>query len=105
MILRLQFIFRRGTLIDNDNQLQIEGVKQLEQVELYDVTIIGGGAAGLYSAFYSGLREMKTKLIEYQPELGGKIHVYQEKIVWDVGGITPISGAKLAEQLDRKSVV
>lgn len=28
--------------------------------ELFDVTIIGGGPAGLYSAFYSGLREMKT---------------------------------------------
>ncbi|KHF27047.1 Ferredoxin--NADP reductase 2 [Anoxybacillus sp. BCO1] len=35
--------------------------------QLYDVTIIGGGPAGLYATFYSGLREMKTKLIEYQP--------------------------------------
>ena len=32
--------------------------------ELFDITIIGGGPAGLYSAFYSGLREMKTKIIE-----------------------------------------
>lgn len=29
---------------------------------VYDVTIIGGGPAGLYSAFYSGLRGLKTKL-------------------------------------------
>jgi thioredoxin reductase len=71
----------------------------LEQSELYDVTVIGGGPAGLYSAFYSGLREMKTKLIEYQPQLGGKIHVYPEKMIWDVGGQTPIPGAKLIEQL------
>jgi ferredoxin/flavodoxin---NADP+ reductase len=27
--------------------------------DLYDVTIIGAGPAGLYSAFYAGLREMK----------------------------------------------
>ncbi|MNJ39917.1 Ferredoxin--NADP reductase [compost metagenome] len=67
--------------------------------DLYDVTIIGGGPAGLYSAFYSGLREMKTKLIEYQPRLGGKIHVYPEKMIWDVGGLTPVSGEKLIEQL------
>lgn len=67
--------------------------------ELFDVTIIGGGPAGLYSAFYSGLREMKTKIIEFQPTLGGKIHVYPEKMIWDVGGLTPIPGAKLIEQL------
>lgn len=67
--------------------------------ELFDVTVIGGGPAGLYSTFYSGLREMKTKLIEYQPQLGGKIHVYPEKMIWDVGGQTPITGAKLIDQL------
>ncbi len=61
--------------------------------ELFDVTIIGG-PAGLYSTFYSGLREMKTKLIEYQPKLGGKLHVYPEKMIWDVGGQTPITGAE-----------
>lgn len=67
--------------------------------DIFDVTIIGGGPAGLYSAFYSGLREMKTKLIEYQPRLGGKVHVYPEKMIWDVGGLTPVPGAKLIEQL------
>lgn len=67
--------------------------------ELYDVTIIGGGPAGLFSAFYSGLREMKTKLIEYQPILGGKIHVYPEKMIWDIGGLTPTLGEKVIEQL------
>ncbi|MGE8203236.1 NAD(P)/FAD-dependent oxidoreductase [Heyndrickxia sp. NPDC080065] len=71
----------------------------MEHQELFDVTVIGGGPAGLFSTFYSGLREMKTKIIEFQPQLGGKIHVYPEKMIWDVGGITPISGAKLIEQL------
>ncbi|MFK2826619.1 NAD(P)/FAD-dependent oxidoreductase [Bacillus sp. B190/17] len=71
----------------------------MEQQELFDITIIGGGPAGLYSAFYSGLREMKTKLIEYQNQLGGKIHVYPEKMIWDVGGQPPIPGAKLIDQL------
>lgn len=67
--------------------------------ELFDVTIIGGGPAGLYSAFYSGLRKMKTKLIEFQPYLGGKIHVYPEKMIWDIGGVTPIRGAALIDQI------
>ncbi|GIN37099.1 NAD(P)/FAD-dependent oxidoreductase [Heyndrickxia oleronia] len=71
----------------------------MERQDLFDVTIIGGGPAGLYSAFYSGLREMKTKIIEFQPYLGGKLHVYPEKMIWDVGGQTPIPGEKLIEQL------
>lgn len=71
----------------------------MNQEELFDVTVIGGGPAGLYSAFYSGLREMKTKIIEFQPQLGGKIHVYPEKMIWDIGGQPPITGAKLIDQL------
>ncbi len=85
---------------ENDNQLRlIVGVNSMDKLELFDVTIIGGGPAGLYSAFYSGLREMKTKIIEYQPYLGGKLHVYPEKMIWDVGGLTPIPAAKLIDQL------
>jgi len=38
--------------------------------ELYDVTIVGGGPAGLYTAFYSGMRDLKTKIIEYSSQLG-----------------------------------
>jgi len=71
----------------------------MDHKELFDVTIVGGGPAGLYSAFYSGLREMKTKIIEYLPQLGGKLHLYPEKMIWDVGGITPLPGEKLREQL------
>ena len=66
--------------------------------ELFDVTIVGGGPAGLFAAFYSGLREMKTKIIEFQPFLGGKVHVYPEKMIWDVGGLTPVPGSQLIEQ-------
>lgn len=71
----------------------------VDQQEVFEVTVIGGGPAGLYSTFYSGLRGMKTKIIEYQSELGGKIHVYPEKMIWDVGGLPPLQGAKLIEQL------
>lgn len=67
--------------------------------ELFDVTIVGGGPAGLFSAFYSGLREMKTKIIEFQSFLGGKVHVYPEKLIWDVGGLTPLPGSQLIEQM------
>ena len=31
--------------------------------EKYDVTIIGGGPAGMFAAFYCGLHELKTQLV------------------------------------------
>ena len=39
--------------------------------EVYDITIIGGGPAGLFASFYAGLRDAKTKIIEATGELGG----------------------------------
>lgn len=76
----------------------------MDKQELFDVTIVGGGPAGLYSAFYSGLREMKTKIIEFQPQLGGKLHVYPEKMIWDVGGMTPAPCAQLIENLVKQGL-
>lgn len=70
-----------------------------KELPLYDVTIIGGGPAGLYTAFYSGMRDLKTKLIECEPELGGRILLYPEKMIWDVGGIPHILGQQLITQL------
>jgi len=67
--------------------------------ELYDLTIIGGGPAGLYAAFYSGMRDMKVKLIEAKEELGGRLLLYPEKMIWDVGGVTPIRCEQLILQL------
>ncbi|WP_107947531.1 NAD(P)/FAD-dependent oxidoreductase [Lysinibacillus parviboronicapiens] len=71
----------------------------MSEEELYDVTIVGGGPAGLYTAFYSGMRDLKTKVIEYSSQLGGRMLIYPEKMIWDVGGVTPILGEQLIEQL------
>lgn len=72
--------------------------------ELYDVTIIGGGPAGMYAAFYGGMRNMKIKLIEGKGELGGFLHTYSEKTIWDVGGIPPIRCDKLISWLASQAV-
>ncbi|HIW31826.1 MAG TPA: NAD(P)/FAD-dependent oxidoreductase [Candidatus Paenibacillus intestinavium] len=71
----------------------------MENRHILDVTIVGGGPAGLYAAFYGGLRELTIKIIEFQPYLGGKVHIYPEKMIWDVGGLKPTPGAQLIEQL------
>ncbi|MFC4306999.1 NAD(P)/FAD-dependent oxidoreductase [Cohnella boryungensis] len=75
-----------------------------DTLELYDVTIIGGGPAGLYTAFYSGMRDLKTKLIEAKEQLGGRMLLYPEKMIWDVGGVTPIRGEKLIQQLTQQAM-
>jgi len=70
-----------------------------DQLELYDVTIVGGGPAGMYAAFYSGMRDLKTKLIEAKEELGGRMLIYPEKMIWDVGGTAPTLCENLIAQL------
>ncbi|MFA1819859.1 NAD(P)/FAD-dependent oxidoreductase [Virgibacillus oceani] len=72
---------------------------------MYDVTIIGAGPAGLYAAFYSGLRGMKTKIIDSQHVLGGKLHAYPEKMIWDVGGMRPLLGEQLITQVSEQAVL
>ncbi|MCL1631304.1 NAD(P)/FAD-dependent oxidoreductase [Sporolactobacillus sp. CPB3-1] len=72
--------------------------------DLYDVTIIGGGPAGLYTAFYCGMRALKTKIIEAKNDLGGVItHFYPEKTIYDVGGIPQITGEELVDRLTRQA--
>lgn len=76
-----------------------------EPLELYDVTIIGGGPAGMYASFYSGMRDLKTKLIEAKEELGGRMLIYPEKMIWDVGGFAPIACEKLIAQLVHQAAI
>jgi thioredoxin reductase len=49
--------------------------------EIFDITIVGAGPVGLYATYYAGLRDMKTKLIDALPQLGGQLTaLYPEKI-------------------------
>ncbi|MGV3488654.1 MAG: NAD(P)/FAD-dependent oxidoreductase [Tuberibacillus sp.] len=73
---------------------------ELEKDEIYDLTIIGAGCAGLFAANYAGLRGMKAKIIDYLPKSGGTVSVfYPEKTIYDIGGIPMITGEKLMDQL------
>ncbi|REK75169.1 NAD(P)/FAD-dependent oxidoreductase [Paenibacillus paeoniae] len=71
--------------------------------DIYDVTIIGGGPAGMYAAFYSGMRAMRTKLIEAKEELGGFMRTYPEKMIWDVGAVGPVRCEKMIEILEEQA--
>jgi len=68
--------------------------------DIYDVTIIGGGPAGLYSAFWAGLRGLKTKIIEALPELGGQlITLYPGKNIYDAPGYEAVLARDLVAKL------
>ncbi|MFD0711519.1 NAD(P)/FAD-dependent oxidoreductase [Paenibacillus sp. GCM10027626] len=70
---------------------------------IFDVTIIGGGPTGLFAAFYAGMREMKTKVIETAPFLGGKLPYYREKFLYDIGGIAAITAGDLMKELEAQA--
>lgn len=83
-----------------EKDISIVNTGGVEERDLYDVIIIGGGAIGLFTAFYSGLRGLKTKLIEAGDALGGKVAIgFPDKIISDIGGLPEITGAGLIEQL------
>lgn len=67
--------------------------------EIKDCTIIGGGPAGLYAAFYAGMRDLSARIVEDQAQLGGKLHFYPEKMIWDIGGIVPSAGYDVMNQM------
>ncbi|SDJ30908.1 Pyridine nucleotide-disulphide oxidoreductase, partial [Natribacillus halophilus] len=69
-------------------------------MEIYDITIIGGGPAGLFTAFYGGMRQAKVKIIESMPQLGGQLSaLYPEKYIYDVAGFPKVRAQDLVNEL------
>lgn len=71
--------------------------------EVYDLTIIGAGPAGLFTAFYGGMRQAKVKLIESLPHTGGQLTaLYPEKYIYDVAGFPKIRAQELVDNLEEQ---
>ena len=65
-----------------------------------DVAIIGGGPAGMFAAFYGGMRQMSVTLIESMPQLGGQLAaLYPEKYIYDVAGFPKVTAQELVNNL------
>lgn len=72
----------------------------MSERDIYDSLILGAGPTGLFAAFYAGLREMRTKIIEVLPEPGGQLAVlYPEKYIYDVAGFPKIQAKDLVQGL------
>lgn len=73
--------------------------------ELFDITIIGGGPAGLFAAFYAGMRQAKVKIIESMPQLGGQLAaLYPEKYIYDVAGFPKVKAQDLVNSLEKQAM-
>jgi thioredoxin reductase (NADPH) len=65
-----------------------------------DVTIVGGGPAGLFASFYAGLRGMSVRIVDSLPELGGQLTaLYPEKFVYDMPGFPKVLARDLAREM------
>ncbi|MBX4160336.1 MULTISPECIES: NAD(P)/FAD-dependent oxidoreductase [Priestia] len=71
-----------------------------EDKQVYDITIIGGGPTGLFTAFYGGMRQASVKIIESLPQLGGQLSaLYPEKYIYDVAGFPKVRAQELVNNL------
>jgi thioredoxin reductase len=83
--------------------MDMTGAKVIDE-KVYDITIIGGGPAGLFTAFYGGMRQCSVKIIESMPQLGGQLAaLYPEKYIYDVAGFPKIKAQELVDNLKKQA--
>ncbi|MUK90019.1 SidA/IucD/PvdA family monooxygenase [Ornithinibacillus sp. L9] len=72
--------------------------------KIYDVTIIGAGPAGLFTAFYGGMRQASVKIIESLPHTGGQLSaLYPEKYIYDIAGFPKVRAQELVDNLEEQA--
>ncbi|MDY0393171.1 NAD(P)/FAD-dependent oxidoreductase [Virgibacillus halophilus] len=72
--------------------------------EIVDVTIIGAGPTGMFTAFYGGLRQASVKVIESLPHTGGQLTaLYPEKYIYDVAGFPKVRAQELVDNLEKQA--
>src|SRR3989337_2605400 len=68
--------------------------------DIKDITIIGAGPSGLFTAFQAGMYEASVRIIDSMPEPGGQLTaLYPENYIFDGPGFTRITAKELAVNL------
>jgi thioredoxin reductase len=74
-----------------------------QQQVIADIIVVGGGPAGMFTAFYGGMRQNSVKIIESMPQLGGQLAaLYPEKYIYDVAGFPKIRAQELVDNLSQQ---
>ena len=73
--------------------------------EVRDITVIGAGPVGLSTAFWAGMREASSRIVDSLPQIGGQLTaLYPEKWIFDVPGLPKVLAKDLVEQLRRQAL-
>lgn len=72
----------------------------MQSHDIRDITIIGGGPAGLFALFYAGMRGASAQIVDALPQPGGQLSaLYPEKYIFDVAGFPKVLARDLVTQL------
>ena len=67
--------------------------------EIRDITVIGAGPVGLSTAFWAGMREASSRIVDSLPQIGGQLTaLYPEKWIFDVPGHPKVLAKDLVER-------
>ena len=73
--------------------------------ETRDITVIGAGPVGLSAAFWAGMREASSQIIDSLPDLGGQLTtLYPEKWIYDVPGHPRVLAKDLVDKLKEQTL-
>jgi thioredoxin reductase (NADPH) len=73
--------------------------------EIRDITVIGAGPVGLATAFWAGMREADSRIIDSLPDIGGQLTtLYPEKWIFDVPGYPRVVARDLVEKLREQAL-
>ena len=73
--------------------------------EIRDITVIGAGPVGLATAFWAGMRESSSRIIDSLPDIGGQLTtLYPEKWIFDVPGYPRVVARDLVEKLREQAL-
>ena len=73
--------------------------------EIRDITVIGAGPVGLSAAFWAGMREATSRVIDSLPDVGGQLTtLYPEKWIFDVPGHPRVLAKDLVENLKEQAL-
>lgn len=70
---------------------------------MHDVSIIGAGPIGLYSAYYCGFQKLSAVVLEALSHTGGQLtNIYKDKYIYDLPGFNKITAGDFIKALENQ---